>query len=779
MAGTQTIGRLKIGLLLDKASFDAGLSGASGQIDKFTTSISRKMVGLGARVSGVLAGALTIRGAAGMADEWSDLQSQVGTTIGSMEKAPDVMRRLSDMARQSYSSISQTTGAFTANSTALKDLGYNTDDQLKYTEALNNALVITATRGDKAASVQNALSKAMATGKLAGDGLDAVLANGGRVAQALADKLGVPVSSLRKLGAEGNITAAVISGAMIDSLEKLRDEAGAMPATIADGFTLLRNASLEFVGVLDGIAGASGGVATALVAVSDGIRSVTAFLSDHAAEVTTVLNTLMGTGAVVAAYFATQFAVGFVQGAAVAMAAAARQAIALELALGATSRSAAVAGVATKALAGAMGILKGAIISTGIGVLVVGAGYLVGKFMQLVTTTGSLGNAFSLLGEVASGVWSGIVEAAGAVPLGLKAKWASVKADFYDLIASMLTKWKGFLSSLSGGLDGTIFQGASDRLKASADGMAATIAEYNQAASVASIASDQLAKAAGDKVSAGLDKAKDALSRLNVAVDDANEGLAGDGGLGGAGGGLDQVSKGSDKAKAKLSDLQQVMKRLKEQNAELKATMNMSDVDADVWRNQRDAGVSADSNDGKQIATITKMNAGMQSLRDATKEWQQSISSAFSSFLTGASSFKDMIAQIIGKLGEMALNSAFQSMFSSSSGWMGSILSGLGIGANANGTNNWRGGLTRINERGSEIVDLPSGTRIIPHDVSKRMMDGAGDAYGVQLGASSMTLTDDGRIMAQVDAKVVRMGKAVSKAIPSQIKAYNKDPRKR
>lgn len=53
-----------------------------------------------------------------------------------------------------------------------------------------------------------------------------------------------------------------------------------------------------------------------------------------------------------------------------------------------------------------------------------------------------------------------------------------------------------------------------------------------------------------------------------------------------------------------------------------------------------------------------------------------------------------------------------------------SALSALGIGENAGGTPYWRGGLTRINERGGEIVDLPSGTRIIPHDVSQKQAGG-------------------------------------------------------
>ncbi len=46
------------------------------------------------------------------------------------------------------------------------------------------------------------------------------------------------------------------------------------------------------------------------------------------------------------------------------------------------------------------------------------------------------------------------------------------------------------------------------------------------------------------------------------------------------------------------------------------------------------------------------------------------------------------------------------------------------IGRNALGTDYWKGGLTRVNERGGEIMDLPSGTRIIPHDVSKKAARG-------------------------------------------------------
>jgi phage-related protein len=45
----------------------------------------------------------------------------------------------------------------------------------------------------------------------------------------------------------------------------------------------------------------------------------------------------------------------------------------------------------------------------------------------------------------------------------------------------------------------------------------------------------------------------------------------------------------------------------------------------------------------------------------------------------------------------------------------------------ATGTDNWRGGAAVINEKGGELVDLPKGTRVYPHDesIKKAYKDGA------------------------------------------------------
>lgn len=59
-------------------------------------------------------------------------------------------------------------------------------------------------------------------------------------------------------------------------------------------------------------------------------------------------------------------------------------------------------------------------------------------------------------------------------------------------------------------------------------------------------------------------------------------------------------------------------------------------------------------------------------------------------------------------------------------GWFGSVadaINGSGgdsgtVGENAEGDNNWKGGLTWVGEKGAELVDLPRGSRILPHKES-------------------------------------------------------------
>jgi len=198
----------------------------------------------------------------------------------------DAMERLSQVANRSYSSLENTVEAFISNSTTLKELGYNTQQQLDYTEALNNALVISGAKRDRAKAVMNALSKAMAGSKLSGQNLNTVIEQGGRVAEALAESMGVSVNQLRKLGAAGKITTGEMFG-MTSQMGKLGKELDGMENTIGDGFTLIKNALLQYVGTTDQASAISGTLAKGLVIITDNFNA----LGDAALMVSSLIAT--------------------------------------------------------------------------------------------------------------------------------------------------------------------------------------------------------------------------------------------------------------------------------------------------------------------------------------------------------------------------------------------------------------------------------------------------------------------------------------------------------
>ena len=115
----------------------------------------------------------------------------------------------------------------------------------------------------------------------------------------------------------------------------------------------------------------------------------------------------------------------------------------------------AAAALSVRGLATALVFLRGALIRTGIGALIVGAGELVYQLSQLVTRVGGVGEAFRLLGDLAREVWS-------RIGLSLVAALARMAAGWEGLKAAGLSALEGTIAGVVSFGDRTaaIFQGA-------------------------------------------------------------------------------------------------------------------------------------------------------------------------------------------------------------------------------------------------------------------------------------------------------------------------------
>ena len=119
------------------------------------------------------------------------------------------------------------------------------------------------------------------------------------------------------------------------------------------------------------------------------------------------------------------------------------------------------AAISVRGLATALVVLRGALIRTGIGALIVGAGELVYQFTRLVSGAGGFGEAMSLLKDLAVEVWERIRMGAAAAGGAATAMFFDLKADAASGMQSAIESVVGF-----GNTAANTFEGAYEAIKA-------------------------------------------------------------------------------------------------------------------------------------------------------------------------------------------------------------------------------------------------------------------------------------------------------------------------
>lgn len=263
----------RIRIILDKAAaqqgakeLDQSIKGVGKSADQTQFAVNKLAAAIGAAVS--------VRQIVQYSNAWTDLNSRIRNIVGTGDAAANVMDRLVDISNRSFASLETTSEAYLLNARAMEELGFQTEKQLEFTEALALGLVVSGAKAQRAESVTIALSKAIASGALRGEEFNTVIQQGGVVAEALADGLGVGVLQLREMAQAGQLTSERVIPALTSQLQKLRDQAEAMPATIGDAFTILNNEALRTVGTFATTSGAAEAASKSILALANNLDVV-------------------------------------------------------------------------------------------------------------------------------------------------------------------------------------------------------------------------------------------------------------------------------------------------------------------------------------------------------------------------------------------------------------------------------------------------------------------------------------------------------------------------
>lgn len=209
-----------------------------------------------------------------LSDEFNNLEARVKLATNTGGDFNAAMTRIKDIADGARMPLTATGELFTKLSTATKELGYSQSEVLDLTQTISQAMAVSG--GDMASMEAGLtqLAQGLSAGALRGDELNSVLEQSPRLAQALADGLGISIGGLKELGAEGKITAEVVGNALKSQADVIAQEFAQMPATVSGSLTVLKNSLMGFIGELDNEIQGSSGLANFITQIADNINHI-------------------------------------------------------------------------------------------------------------------------------------------------------------------------------------------------------------------------------------------------------------------------------------------------------------------------------------------------------------------------------------------------------------------------------------------------------------------------------------------------------------------------
>lgn len=200
--------------------------------------------------------------------------ARLGLVVSGVTELARAQRELFEVSQNTRTSLNSTTNLFVSLSRSLNTLGVSQQRVLNVTETINKALIVSGSSAQSASAALIQLGQGFASGTLQGEELRSVLEQTPRLAQAIADGLGVPLGALRKLGAEGQLTAERVFKALEKSAQDISVEFGAIPTTVSGAFQQVENSFARLIQIINDTSGATGGLASLLTDLSKFISEV-------------------------------------------------------------------------------------------------------------------------------------------------------------------------------------------------------------------------------------------------------------------------------------------------------------------------------------------------------------------------------------------------------------------------------------------------------------------------------------------------------------------------
>ncbi|HCE7108221.1 TPA: tape measure protein [Pseudomonas aeruginosa] len=215
--------------------------------------------------------ASALREMASMVQSYQEMADRVRLASASQEEYENVQARLLRTANGTYRALSEAQELYIRTSAGLKALGYDTTSALDVMDSLSYAFVTNATKADAAEAAISQFSKAINTGKVSADQWETISSAVPSVIEDIGAAAGKTGAEVRSLGAQGQLTAQMLTEGLRKSLEENSKAAAGMSNNLTDAGVRIRTAFTQVLVSLEDQTGALQTFTNGLISAADAL----------------------------------------------------------------------------------------------------------------------------------------------------------------------------------------------------------------------------------------------------------------------------------------------------------------------------------------------------------------------------------------------------------------------------------------------------------------------------------------------------------------------------
>lgn len=262
---------------------EAELRGLDETQDR-TTEGSNNLGGGINRLRGAFGGLQGLLAAAGLgigvaeiietADAFKTLEARIKLATGEGAAFVTGFDGVKQIANETFSSMENTGELFARISQAAETLGLAQAETLSVTRTINEAIKLSGGSAASADAAITQLIQGLQSGVVRGEEFNSIMEQAPRLAQAMADGLGVTRGELRAMAADGALTSEVVIKAIQSQGEAIASEFGTLPTTVGSSLQVLKNQIFNFVGEIDGALNQTSQLADAISYIGNNLEDL-------------------------------------------------------------------------------------------------------------------------------------------------------------------------------------------------------------------------------------------------------------------------------------------------------------------------------------------------------------------------------------------------------------------------------------------------------------------------------------------------------------------------